>query len=227
MPQMFGAGIGLFICQNLTELMGGTIWLDESYDSGINGYPGARFVIDLNQSPIQQKDSDRSLPTAEVSTKSGEITEQQIVAPDIQIVAWTPPIGKKLPGGLSVLFVDDDRVLRKLFVRSLLRVAPNWEIEEAPNGETALQLVSKKEYDIIFMDQYMQSDEKQLLGTETVEKLRAKGVKSVICGLSANDLEREFVERGANAFMTKPFPCEKEALQEELVRVAASGSLLE
>jgi DNA-binding response OmpR family regulator len=46
--------------------------------------------------------------------------------------------------------------------------------------------------------------DKQLLGTETVRELRAKGVKSIICGLSANDLERSFLNAGADSFMAKP-----------------------
>jgi hypothetical protein len=35
------------------------------------------------------------------------------------------------------------------------------------------------------MDQHMASTEKQMLGTETVRALRAKGFKNTICGLSA------------------------------------------
>jgi hypothetical protein len=46
-----------------------------------------------------------------------------------------------------------------------------------------LQLVKVEgnEYDIIFVDQYMASTTKQLLGTETTRELRAKGCQSVIC----------------------------------------------
>lgn len=62
----------------------------------------------------------------------------------------------------------------------------------------------------------MASVEKQLLGTETVRALRAKGVDSIICGLSANDVGDQFSEAGANAFMVKPFPCKQDALREEL-----------
>lgn len=65
----------------------------------------------------------------------------------------------------------------------------------------------------------MASVEKQLLGTETVRSLRAKGISCIICGLSANDKEEEFLLAGANAFMLKPFPCQKDALKRELLRV--------
>jgi response regulator of citrate/malate metabolism len=82
-----------------------------------------------------------------------------------------------------------------------------------------LKLVDVEYFDLIFMDQYMASADKQLLGTETVRALRAKGVKSRICGLSANDLENPFLRNGANGFLIKPFPCAKEALTRELLRI--------
>jgi CheY-like chemotaxis protein len=127
-----------------------------------------------------------------------------------------------LPDNLSVLFVDDDMVLRKLFSRSIKRVAPTWTIHEASNGETALRITQEQTaaFDIIFMDQYMASVQKQLLGTETVRALRAQGVTAKICGLSANDVEDSFREAGADSFLFKPFPCKAEALKRELVRIA-------
>jgi CheY-like chemotaxis protein len=67
----------------------------------------------------------------------------------------------------------------------------------------------------------MASIEKQLLGTETAQALRARGIQSVICGLSANDMEEQFLEAGANAFLFKPFPCEKTTLSDTVSRVLA------
>jgi len=92
-------------------------------------------------------------------------------------------------------------------------------VKEASNGETALRIVEQEEFGLIFVDQYMASVERQLLGTETVRALRSKGVRSRICGLSANDVERSFIDAGANSFMFKPFPCNPEALKREIVRV--------
>jgi two-component system response regulator ResD len=127
-----------------------------------------------------------------------------------------------LPDKLSVLFVDDDCVLRKPFTRSLRRIAPEWNLTEASNGETALRLVGSQEFDLIFMDQYMASVEKQLLGSEATRALRTKGVSSIICGLSANDARDMFIKAGADDFMTKPFPCEKGALTRILLRILDS-----
>jgi DNA-binding response OmpR family regulator len=64
----------------------------------------------------------------------------------------------------------------------------------------------------------------QLLGTETVQALRARGVTSRICGLSANDKGAEFLAAGADAFCIKPFPCGEKAMKKELCRVLFSES---
>lgn len=126
---------------------------------------------------------------------------------------------QKLPDELSVLFVDDDLVLRKLFTRSLRKVAPGWKVREAATGETALQLVDSETFDLIFMDMYMASVEKRLLGTETVVALRAKGIRSRIVGLSANNVEDQFFQAGADSFLSNPFPCDSATLNQELIRV--------
>lgn len=63
--------------------------------------------------------------------------------------------------------------------------------------------------------------EPALLGTETVVELRSRGVDCTICGLSANDIEKEFLTAGADDFVLKPLPCEPIALEAELVRITS------
>ena len=62
----------------------------------------------------------------------------------------------------------------------------------------------------------LESQVKQLLGTETVAALRAKGVNCRICGLSANDMEDQFLKAGADFFIMKPIPTNKDAMVAEL-----------
>jgi CheY-like chemotaxis protein len=82
-------------------------------------------------------------------------------------------------------------------------------------------------YDLIFVDQYMASVDKQLLGTETVREMRSRGVTSVICGLSANDLGVPFKESGSDGFLIKPFPTEESNLRQELSELLSSRPKLE
>lgn len=116
--------------------MDADIWLDETYRSGLAGSPGARFVFRLNTGPL-----------ASVENLSEGLATQE---PNLETQGLTT---HELPSKLSVLFVDDDLVLRKMFIRALKRVAPDWDIREASNGETALQIVESHTFNIIFMDQ--------------------------------------------------------------------------
>jgi len=131
-----------------------------------------------------------------------------------------------LPDKLKILFVDDDRILRRLFARCVKKVAPQWEVREASSGEASLQLVEEEPFDLIFMDQNMCSsscsssaEAAALLGSEAVALMRRRGVDSRICGLSANDVEELFIEAGADCFVFKPFPCEREAMIRELKNI--------
>lgn len=171
--------------------MDGVIYLDETYDSGVPGNPGARFVVNLKQPPIDPKLVHGHLSIRDETGETTPLSDDENSVPH------------ELPTSLSVLFVDDDTVLRKLFSRSIRTVAPDWDIREASNGETALRLVETEHFDLIFMDMYMASVEKQLLGTEAVRELRRRGVVDRICGLSANDKEVEFLQAGADCFCFK------------------------
>jgi CheY-like chemotaxis protein len=196
--------------------MGGEIYLDDDYHSGIPGHPGTRFVVDLKSKSIEPYFDDVRLdPEHAPSTKGGNGTAPRTLTADGEFAS----IPAEIPEKMSVLFVDDDAVLRKLFSRSINALAPGWNVREAANGETAIQLTEEDNFDLIFVDMYMASVEKQLLGTETVSALRNKGVDCRICGLSANDKEEEFYESGADAFMFKPFPCRSNALKQALLRI--------
>lgn len=222
-----GTGIGLSLCKNLADLMEADIYLDESYNSGVPERPGTRFVIRLNRAPLLLDDLSLDDPSTPIDPEMAPLSVDIPAVIGIEDAETLKDLesgeaqqkNKELPDELTVLFTDDDMVLRKLFVRAVRKVRPGWKIMEASNGETALRMVEDHSFDMIFMDQYMASVEKQLLGTETVMALRAKGVTCKICGLSANDIENSFLDAGASTFMMKPFPCDPATLTSELQRV--------
>ncbi len=261
-----GSGVGLCLCKSMANLLRGDIWLDENFDSGVEGFVGSRFVIGLDRGPMHEKDmkatltflrdysetdatheetfstagtrseSFKSQPVLAEKRNSGhqECASVKIPTHSLDPITVSHPGAREestkdpspmtveiptLPERLSILFVDDDMILRKLFMRSVRKVVNSWDIQEAASGEAALKMTDQKEFDIIFMDQYMASVEKKLLGTETVHALRSKGVRSRICGLSANNVEEGFWNAGADAFMLKPFPCKKDQLEQELNRI--------
>lgn len=144
-----GTGIGLALCRHLIDLMGGDIALDNEYHSGVEGNPGAKLIIYLHTPPLLMNDREMD-GTADL--RSGR---------DVNVVEGSreQSLDKvaRLPTGLRVLFVDDDMLLRKLFIRSVKRLAPTWEIKQAANGETAIRMATAEKFSLIFMDQYMAS----------------------------------------------------------------------
>ena len=125
-----GTGFGLCLCKDLASLMNGELYLDDTFDSVIEGCPGARFVVDLKVPPLEiveeKLDTDAENP------------------PTVHVASALP----ELPNEFSVLFTDDDMALRKLFTRALKRVVPTWKISEAANGETCLRMVETEKYDV-------------------------------------------------------------------------------
>ena len=214
-----GTGVGLAVVRKLIDLMKGDIHLDGTYDCGVDGFRGTRFVINLNTPPIAL-----TVPEEDVGPEGHQIGKRPpAIATSCNMNAESAEEPALLPENLSIMFVDDDMILRRLFVRSVRKFYPEWEIREAASGEAALRIVEENNtIDLIFVDQFMASVEQNLLGTETVRAMRSRGVRSRICGLSANDMEKAFLEAGANMFWIKPFPCKKDELAKMFAQFLAT-----
>ena len=99
-----------------------------------------------------------------------------------------------------VLVVDDDEMIRRL-VRAVLE-ADEFEVAEARDGQTALQLASETQPAVVVLDVMMPGID----GVEVCRRLDHDQARVVI--LTARDdpkLEAEARAAGADAFMTKPF----------------------
>ena len=116
-------GMGLSLCQTIVQKLDGDLRLDPDYHSGVEGAPGVRFVISL-QKPVLTEDAVTKHTEGFESNEvlKGYITESEstdfVVAPvptnDKEPTDATPPAECDLPESLSVLFVDDDPMLRKV-----------------------------------------------------------------------------------------------------------------
>lgn len=103
-----------------------------------------------------------------------------------------------------ILLAEDEEVLRMLIVDTL--EDEDYTVDEAPDGEEALQLIEKHDYDLIILDYMMPI----MTGLEVIQKVRANDAKKhlKILMLSAKNQASEqnyILEVGADYFMAKPF----------------------
>lgn len=113
----------------------------------------------------------------------------------------------------KILIVDDEERIRKLLKMYLER--ENYEVDEAENGEEALDFALTLNYDLILLDLMMPGMD----GMEVCEKLRQRKATPVIM-LTAKGEEVNRIqgfESGADDYIVKPF-----SPREVILRVKAA-----
>jgi len=170
-----GTGLGLAISRGLARIHGGDVTIRSRRGEGTT----VRVEIAL---PLAS-----DAPVRERSRSAGRVAGLAS--------GQTPP---------HVLVVDDSPDNRQLLAE-LLRTA-GCRVTEAAGGAEALAHWRSESIDLIFVDLRMQG----MSGLETMRNIRAeepdRKTRIVVLSASAFDHERtEALERGADAFLTKPF----------------------
>lgn len=113
-----------------------------------------------------------------------------------------------------VLVVDDDPAMRRT-LRINLR-ARDYEVEEAADGRSAVQIVDERMPDVILLDLGLPD----LDGVSVLRRLRefTQVPVIVVSARSESDDKVEALDLGADDFVTKPF-----AIEELLARVRAAS----
>jgi DNA-binding NtrC family response regulator len=104
---------------------------------------------------------------------------------------------------IDLLVVDDDEEYRSTVVRRFSR--RGYRIQEAPDGETALELAARRQFHVAIVDLVMPG----LSGLELLGKLKAGTPDCEVVMLTGQgSIEKavEAMKRGAHDFLTKPFP---------------------
>jgi two-component system nitrogen regulation response regulator NtrX len=102
---------------------------------------------------------------------------------------------------MKILIVDDERAIRNSLKEIL--TDEGYDVDLAEDGPTALSMVDKEKYNVIFCDIKMPGMD----GTEVLDKLVADGVDSAIVMISGHgdiDLAVECIKKGAFDFIQKP-----------------------
>lgn len=104
----------------------------------------------------------------------------------------------------SALVVDDSATVRKIVSKVLKKSIFDLEIDEAEDGQSALDCVKVKRYQIIFSDFNMPN----MTGIELAQKLAAHAAHSEVVLMSTEmnaTLDAAAATVGARAFLKKPF----------------------
>lgn len=121
-----------------------------------------------------------------------------------------------------VLIVEDDANLRRLFIQFLQR--QKYHVEEAENGEEALQKIKASDFDVIVTDLQMAS----VSGLEVLQAAKDKDPLTqvlIVTGYGSIATAVEAMQRGAFEYLTKPMHLEalgikvKNALERRLLLV--------
>ncbi len=103
---------------------------------------------------------------------------------------------------MPILVVEDEARIRDFLARGL--ESSGYEVEAVENGESALERVQAKEYDLVVLDLGLPDMD----GIEVLRAIRARSATTSVLILSARDGVDDRVkglETGADDYMVKPF----------------------
>ena len=175
-----GTGLGLSMCKQLVEALGGTIGA-----TSVEG-EGSRFEFTIDPGPID--------------------TTSLIEGEDLAEAVQERPAKKEalvLPETITgrVLLVDDGDTNRRFVSLALMRTGV--ELTEAVNGEEAVALATSQEFDLVLMDMQMPIMD----GYTATRVLREKGITIPIIALTANAIvgdKQKCIEAGCTGYLSKP-----------------------
>ena len=122
----------------------------------------------------------------------------------------------------DVLIVDDEQDFRDIMAKKLAKRDLN--CDSAPDGNTALEMVKAKNYDVVLLDVKMPGMD----GIETLREIRALRAETpvlLISGHGSGEILSQFAEERLDGIVQKPFttPALREALQRALAQPGAAA----
>lgn len=195
-----GTGLGLSIAKSLTSMMNGELSVSSEY--GV----GSDFVLKLTQ----KRSVDTEILVREEKVESYSVTSSTVTNRTFKV------------NGISVLIVDDNDV--NLKVEKKIMEKYGMEVDTAISGEECMEYLTKKKYNLIFMDHMMPGMD----GVDTLKTIREhKEYNDIpVVLVTANAIvgvEKEMLQFGFDGYISKPIAIT--VLEKELKKILPHESI--
>jgi PAS domain S-box-containing protein len=197
-----GVGLGLAICRELVERMGGAIACDSEEGRG------STFSF--------------TIPFGDVRSER-ESVNISVEPPPVTII----PVSREVKRKRRLLLAEDDPISRKVI--GLMLQHSNFDLDIAENGLQAVELWEKGNYDLVLMDVQMPGLDGFAATGAIREKERANGGHTLIVAMTAHALEKDqkrCIAAGMDAYISKPIDFKESiAMIEDLIAKRAVEAL--
>lgn len=177
-----GTGLGLTICKQLVEMMGGTITVDSVY------HKGSVFTMEIKQRIVNVRPIGQINFAAQKQLNHRSRYKQSFVAPDARIL------------------VVDDNTMNLMVVVKLLRDT-KVKVDTVESGRECLKKTAENTYHVILMDHMMPDMDGEATLNAIRSQTRGFCQKTPVIALTANvmtDAEQIYRNMGFDGYLAKP-----------------------